>query len=71
MAKNLSRKFATMNEDEQRRFAMEAEEGTDAAPAELDFEDPRTEEEGDPTDRDGTSALLDEQAHRRNIDKPR
>jgi hypothetical protein len=55
MAKNLSRKFATMSEDEQRRFAMEAEEGTDSAPAELDFEDPRTEESGEPEKRGGGS----------------
>ena len=44
MAKNLGRKYATMSEDERRRFAMEEEEGTRELPAELSFEDPRDEE---------------------------
>jgi hypothetical protein len=45
MAKNLSRKFATMSEDERRRFALAEEEGTDDRPAELDFEEPRNEDQ--------------------------
>jgi hypothetical protein len=44
MAKNLGRKFATMSEDERRRFALEAEEGTDDRPAELAFDEPRNED---------------------------
>jgi hypothetical protein len=44
MAKNLSRKFATMSEDERRRFALEEEEGTDDRPAELAFDEPRSED---------------------------
>jgi hypothetical protein len=44
MAKNLSRKFATMSEDERRRFALQEEEGTSETPAELAFEEPRNEE---------------------------
>jgi hypothetical protein len=44
MAKNLGRKFATMSEDERRRFALEEEEGTDDQPAPLDFEEPRNED---------------------------
>jgi hypothetical protein len=43
MAKNLSRKFATMSDDERRRFALEEEEGTNDQQAELSFEEPRNE----------------------------
>ena len=64
MAKNLSREFATMDEDERRRFAMQEEGGTDAAPEELDFENPGNEQDAEPTDRDGAAALRDEEAHR-------
>jgi hypothetical protein len=81
MAKNLSREFATMSEDERRRFALEAEEGTDGQPAELAFEDPRKEENmgpqysslpqevADPEHRDGMSALLDDELHQRAVRK--
>lgn len=41
MAKNLGRKFATMSDDERRRFALEEEAGSRELPAELSFEDPR------------------------------
>ena len=71
MAKNLGREFATMDEDERRRFAMEAEDGTDSAPAELDFENPRDEGGADEDDRDGTAALLDEEQHRRAVSRGR
>lgn len=79
MAKNLSREFATMSEDERRRFALEAEEGTQDHTAELDFEDPRNEdnmgpqysslsqEVADPEHRDGMSAVLDDKEHQRNV----
>lgn len=67
MAKNLGREFATMDEDERRRFAMESEGGTDTAPEELDFEDPREEQDADPGERDGAGALVDEAAHRRAV----
>jgi hypothetical protein len=40
MAKNLGRKFATMSEDERRRFALENDEGTSEHPAELSFDGP-------------------------------
>jgi hypothetical protein len=55
MAKNLSRKFATMSEDERRRFALEEEEGTDDRPSELTFDEPRNEGNtgADPKHRDG------------------
>ena len=65
MAKNLSREFATMSEDERRRYTMEAEDGTDSAPAELDFENPREEQTPAGPGRDGASAELDEQVRRR------
>ena len=79
MAKNLSREFATMSEDERRRFALEEEEGTGERPAELDFEEPRDEdnmgpqyssirqEVADPEHRDGMSALLDDEQHQRAV----
>jgi hypothetical protein len=75
MAKNLSREFATMSEDERRRFALEEEEGTDDQPAELSFDEPRNEdtmgrqfasiqeEVADPEHRDGMSPQLDEEQH--------
>ncbi len=71
MAKNVGREFATMDEDERRRFAMEPEGGTDAAPDELDFENPRQEQGADATDRDGAGALLDEAAHREAVARQR
>jgi hypothetical protein len=79
MAKNLSRKFATMSDDERRRFALEEEEGTDDQPAELSFEEPRNEnnmgpqfsslgeEVADPEHRDGMAAQLDEEQHQRGV----
>ena len=54
MAKNLGREFATMDEDERRRFAMEPDGGTDAVREELDFGDPRHEPEGKPAEADGS-----------------
>jgi hypothetical protein len=71
MAKNLGREYATMDEDERRRFELEAEGATDAAPSELDFEDPRNEPGGVGEDRDGPSALLDDEAHRRAVERMR
>ena len=44
MAKNLSREFATMSDDERRRFALEEEEGTNDQPAELTMDEPRNED---------------------------
>ena len=79
MAKNLSRKFATMSEDERRQFALQDEEGTTEHPAELAFEEPRDaenmgpqysnirEEVADPGHRDGMSALLDDEQHERAV----
>jgi hypothetical protein len=79
MAKNLGRKFATMSEDERRRFALEEDEGTREHPAELAFDEPRDadnmgqqyssirEEVADPEHRDGMSALLDDEQHERAV----
>jgi hypothetical protein len=81
MAKNLGRKFATMSEDERRRFALEEEEGTRELPAELSFDEPRDEnkmgeqfssireEVADPEHRDGMGALLDDAQHKRAVEK--
>lgn len=78
MAKNLSREFATMSEEERRRFELErAAAGGEDAADELELGDPRQEdrtgrhyasladEVADPDARDGEAALLDDQAHRR------
>ena len=75
MARNLSRKFATMSENERTRFELEESEGTKDRPVELDFEEPRDpermgahyanpkEEIADSEHRDGMAALLDDEAH--------
>ena len=80
MAKNLGREFATMDDDERRRFALEEEEGSRELPAELSFDEPRDEakmgsrfgspreEVADPEHRDGTSALLDDEQHERAVE---
>jgi hypothetical protein len=78
MAKNLSREFATMSEEERRRFELEpgVVEDEDAAD-ELELGDPRNQdrmgrqyanpadEVADPDARDGEATLLDDDAHRR------
>jgi hypothetical protein len=81
MTKNLSRKFATMSEDDRTRFELEESEGTKDRPVELDFEEPRDpermgthyadpkEEIADPEHRDGMAALLDDDAHDRAVSK--
>jgi hypothetical protein len=80
MAKNLSREFATMSDDERRRFALQEEEGTDDQAAELEFDNPRKEENmgehfasleqevADPERRDGMSAQLDDEQHERAVE---
>jgi hypothetical protein len=79
MAKNLGRKYATMSEDERRKFALEEEEGNRELPAELAFDEPRIEERmgqhyaspkeeiADPEHRDGMSAQLDDGQHQRAV----
>jgi hypothetical protein len=75
MAKNLGRKYATMSEDERRRFAQEEDAGSRELPAELSFDEPRDEdrmgpqfssirqETADPEHRDGMGALLNDEQH--------
>ena len=79
MAKNLGRKYATMDEDERRRFALEEDQGTRELPSELSLDEPRDEdrmgahyssiraEVADPEHRDGLSALLDDEQHERAV----
>ena len=81
MAKNLSRKFATMSEEERVRFAQEESEGLKDRPTELDFEEPRDgdhmgrhfadpqAEVADPEHRDGLAAQLDDEKHERAVRK--
>jgi hypothetical protein len=81
MTKNLGREFATMSDDERRRFALEEEEGNRELPAELSFDEPRNEnnmgaqygslreEVADPEHRDGMSAQLDDQEHERAVEE--
>jgi hypothetical protein len=82
MAKNLGRDFATMSEEERRRFALEQQpEAAEGAPEELDLEDPRnqdrmgrhyaspSDEVADPEHRDGLSATLDDKQHDREVAK--
>jgi hypothetical protein len=86
MAKNLSREFATMSEDERRRFALErggTDGETDTAADELELGDPRDDDHmgrqysslqaeiADPDARDGQAALLDDKAHQRGEQPPR
>jgi hypothetical protein len=85
--KNLSREFATMTDEERRRFALEqgqtaAGDENEEAADELTMDDPRDEDMGrqypglnaetaDPDARDGTAALLDEAAHDEAVDAQR
>jgi hypothetical protein len=66
MAENLGGKFATMSEDERRRFAMEREPEGRQVEEELEFEDPRHDHartKADLEDRDGAGAQLDDAQH--------
>jgi hypothetical protein len=67
MAKNLGREFATMTEDERRRFALEHPDGTDDVPAELEFDDPRDADRLGR--RDGMSAQLQDEEHERETEE--
>jgi hypothetical protein len=77
MARNTSRDYALMTDEERRRFA--AEQQTEE-PAPMDFEDPRKtenqghsqidqqQEEADEEHRDGPAAQLNEDAHDEAVD---
>jgi hypothetical protein len=81
VAKNLGRDFATMSDDERRRFALEEAAGGDESLEEIKLEDPRDEdhmgrhyaspsdEVADPEHRDGLSATLDDKQHEREVAK--
>ena len=87
MAKNLGREFATMTDEERRRFALEQgrdmDPGVEDAAEELDLDDPRdddrvgrqygslADEVASRDERDGSAALLDDDAHRREVEKGR
>jgi hypothetical protein len=78
MGRNQGRTYATMSEDERRRFARERS-GTDDTAEQLEFGDPRNEdtmgkqyaspgdETADPDARDGEGALLDDEEHNRRV----
>ncbi|MBA3317859.1 MAG: hypothetical protein H0T50_07170 [Gemmatimonadales bacterium] len=70
MAENLGGKFATMSEDERRRFALQQQGAAGESSEELAFDDPR----GDPgrtkanlEDRDGLGALVDDEQHQKRV----
>ncbi|HLS47434.1 MAG TPA: hypothetical protein VK012_02885 [Gemmatimonadales bacterium] len=81
MARNISKDYATMDEDERRRFAQLPKEGE--APSELDLEEPRDEsaqghsqidqerETADPEHRDGLAAELDDTKHEKRARRKR
>lgn len=83
MAKNLGRKYATMSEDERRKFALQEEEGSRDHPTELAFDEPRDEEHmgqqyaslneeiADPEHRDGLGAQVDDEQHREAVRQAR
>jgi hypothetical protein len=48
MAKNLGREFATMDEEERRRFELEPKAENDDLPEELELKDPRGDDEEEP-----------------------
>jgi hypothetical protein len=54
MAKNTGREFATMDEEERRRFALESKAENEEAPEELDLTEPRGDDvEEPPRPREG------------------
>lgn len=78
--KNTGREFATMSEDERRRYLIEQGQALDE-PEEIELGDPRDEERtgrqygslssevADPNARDGTAATLDDDAHAKAVRK--
>ncbi len=77
MGENLGSRFATMSEEERRRYALEQEKAaevreTDEADQELEFEEPRHDPgrtRASLEDKDGTGALVDEAEHARRVKK--
>jgi hypothetical protein len=81
MTKNDGREFATMTDEERKRFALEhGGAAPEDAGEELELGDPRDpdrmgrhygslkEEIADPDARDGTAALLDDEEHERRVE---
>jgi hypothetical protein len=77
MGENLGSRFATMTEEERRRYALEQERAAEAqetseADQELEFGEPRHDHartRADLEDKDGTGALVDEEQHARRVRK--
>jgi hypothetical protein len=70
MAENLGGKFATMSEEERRRFALEQGQAAEGGAAELEFEDPRSDPgrtKANLEDRDGAAALVDDEQHEKRV----
>jgi hypothetical protein len=75
MGENLSRKFATMTEEERRRYALEQEAAaaareTNEEDQELEFGEPRRDPgrtRANLEDKDGTGSLVDEEEHARRV----
>ena len=75
MGENLSSRFATMSEEERRRYALEQERAKQARETgevdqELEFEEPRRDPgrtKASLEDKDGTGALVDEEQHARRV----
>jgi hypothetical protein len=75
MGENLGSRFATMSEEERRRYALEQDRAaearqTDEADQELDFDEPRHDPgstRANLEDKDGTGALVDEEEHARRV----
>ncbi|HEU4698844.1 MAG TPA: hypothetical protein VFS40_06680 [Gemmatimonadales bacterium] len=73
MAKNESREFATMDEEQRKQFEEKPEEAKGADHKEMDFEEPRDADRmgrhyqnpavAKTSDRDGTAADLDDERH--------
>jgi hypothetical protein len=77
MGENLSRRFATMSEEERRRYELELEQpeaarATDEADQELEFGEPRrdhTPTSGDAGARDSMDAPGEDEVHARRTRK--
>jgi hypothetical protein len=70
MAENLGDKFATMSEEERRRFALEQGQAAEGEAAELAFDDPRSDPgrtKANLEDRDGAGALVDDEQHEKRV----
>ncbi len=70
MAENLGGRFATMSEEERRRFALEHGGEADAPVEEIALGDPRKDHpttKANLEDRDGEGALVDEAQHAQRV----